>query len=133
VDSAALVALNRWTSGGSAAPHFPAIAFAGAPPVTEKDGHGNAKGGIPLPEITVPVVRYEGRMASGCDAITPFSRDQLQSLYPTFDTYASKYKAAVAEAVKAGFLLQADAEKELDAMNRRRSIFQPDAESATPR
>ena len=133
VDSAALVALNRWTSGGSAAPHFPPIAFAGAPPVAEKDGHGNAKGGIPLPEITVPVARYEGRMAGGCDAITPFSRDQLQSLYPTFDTYASKYNAAVAEAVKAGFLLQADAEKELDAMNRRRSIFQPDAESATPR
>jgi hypothetical protein len=93
---------------------LPPLTIAGTPPRVVPDRYGNSAGGLRLPAVAVPTARYEtggdAKCPGGSGYSNPFPTAQLMQLYPTHAAYVGKVKAAAAEAVKAGFLLPADAE-----------------------
>lgn len=119
VMNAALAHLNRWVRGGAPAPGFPPVKVSGSPPMIEKDAYGNTLGGLRVPEVVVPIARYESRSDRKCAAGSGFTvalpPETLATLYPTRADYAAKYKAAAEAAVSAGVLLRADADAAIKA------------------
>jgi hypothetical protein len=105
--AAALDRLDTWVETGDAPPNGPRFLFtAGA---LARDRYGNAKGGVRLPPIDVPVARYVSTLC-GLGGITiPFTDVELRLLYPTHAAYYAKMVAATATAVSAGFMLPEDA------------------------
>jgi len=64
----------------------------------------------------VPIAAYSGTAAPGqnvtCSlfgATVPFDQATLTSLYPTHADYVAKFDAATGRAVRAGFIVPADA------------------------
>jgi hypothetical protein len=111
-EKAAYGLLDRWLDDGVPPPSAPTIETEAGEPI--RDEHGNAVGGLRLPEIQVPIAAYTGLYAPGpdaTDAITPFDRGLLRRLYPTHGDYARRFEAAAADLVDGGFLLPEDADK----------------------
>jgi hypothetical protein len=114
---AAVSELNRWVRTGTPPPHGPRLVMtSGARPVVKRDALGNALGGIRTPELDVPVAVLSGVAPPGqsvtCSlfgSTVPFSSTTLTSLYPTHADYVSKFDQATTKAVRAGFILPADA------------------------
>ena len=113
VFNAAIWWMHLWLKEGKAPPSFPPVEVAGTPPAVQLDEHGNPGGGIRLPQLTVPVARYETGgepdCAGGGGFTRPFPPDVLARLYPTREAYLAKFTAAMDASVKAGFVLPADA------------------------
>jgi hypothetical protein len=114
--SAAFAALNTWVTSGQAPPHAPALKVNGS--AIERDALGNALGGIRTPAVDAPTETLSGEFTPGKSVICslfgsrmPFSAARLQQLYPTHADYVAKVKASATAAVKAGFLLQPDADE----------------------
>ncbi len=65
-----------------------------------RDAHGNALGGIRLPELEVPVAEYQGA-ATGTGlpplfgAARPFGEDQLTEMYPSRERFEARWRRAV--------------------------------------
>jgi hypothetical protein len=151
---AALDALDNWLRTGTPPPSKPLMELtgpAGPPPgppgrgglsfnanLIARDADGNAKGGIRLPHVEVPIGRHLATnspasnasclLTPGFDAFdgqtaatTPgdtWDEPTLAQRYPTHQDYVDKVKAAVARAQADGVLLPADGEqlvKEADA------------------
>lgn len=74
----------------------------------ERDGHGNARGGVRLPAIEVPVARYDGSACSLFGTTYPFMPDELKRLYPTHEVYVTKMLAATRESVNDRFMTRRD-------------------------
>jgi hypothetical protein len=115
--SAAFSALNAWVTSGKAPPHAPAMKVTDGSAIA-RDAHGNAIGGIRTPAVDAPTETLSGEFAPGKSVIcslfgsrTPFSAATLKQLYPTHADYVTKVEASAAAAVKAGFLLQPDADE----------------------
>ncbi len=79
----------------------------------KRDGNGNARGGIRLPRLAVPVATYTPTAAgdlfcplTGTQA--PFDAEELAARYPLVDDYVQAVEAAVRASVEAGFLLAED-------------------------
>jgi hypothetical protein len=53
-------------------------------------------------------------MASLFGTMTPFTREQLQALYPSRDAYLRAYGAAVDRAVEGGYVLRRDAAADIE-------------------
>ena len=114
---AAISDLNRWVRTGTAPPHAPRLDLvAGATPTIKRDALGNALGGIRTPELDVPTAVLSGDAPAGSSltcklfgSTVPFTTATLTSLYPTHAAYVTKFDQAAGRAVKAGFLLPADA------------------------
>ena len=111
VADAALHQLQRWLTTEDPPPSMPWVDVDGAPPTIQLDKHGNAHGGVRLPEIDVPITRRsaEPMTAPGSKrssaAVSRFlPPDKLRSLYPDHATYVSAYAAAAQRAVEAGTL-----------------------------
>jgi hypothetical protein len=109
---AALVALDRWVQRGVLPPTAPRMR-ANADGSVQRDANGNALGGLRLPAIEVPTASYHGEQSNEC-AFTlgrtdPFDAAKLRALYGTHEHYVRLVSAAVDTAVRAGFLLSADA------------------------
>ncbi len=130
VYDAALRHMHRWLSEGKLPPRFPLIevkkAAASANPLATagtgmeiaRDAHGNALGGIRLPEMVVPTAEHRGageRVAGGnrfaflYGYARDFTGDELRALYPNRGSYLEKYRRALAGAVDQGFVLPEDA------------------------
>ncbi|MFY9476411.1 MAG: alpha/beta hydrolase domain-containing protein [Aquabacterium sp.] len=118
--NAAIHHLKTWVTAGTAPPVAPRMArdWLG---FIKKDAHGNAVGGVRLPDIEVPIAKYgfanftTGSLAFldlfACVAggnTTTFKADKLKTLYPTHADYVSLYKAAADEAVAKGYIRPAD-------------------------
>ena len=108
----ALDGLAAWHETGSAPPSAPRLERDTAG-VVQRDGQGNALGGIRMPRIEVPVASYAPTTPGPlfCPLTgtqTPFSADELASRYPTTDAYVAQVQAKVAESIAAGFLLTED-------------------------
>ena len=97
--------------GGGGAPERP----------VKRDEHGNIRGGIRLAEIEAPVARESAELCGLGGTHVPLAPDVINRLYPTHDAYVTKVTAASDAAVRAGFLLPADAAQTVDAA--RRSIW----------
>jgi hypothetical protein len=113
---AGLRAMHRWLVDGIPAPAQPRIEFdhAHSPPAIRRDEHGNARGGIRLPEVAVPTREYRG-MSFGTGraplfgASRPLPDDVLRELYPTRAVYEARWHAAVDALAATGALRPEDA------------------------
>jgi hypothetical protein len=128
---AALHHVDRWVAEGVAPPKAQPLAVApGPPPVVDRDEHGNALGGVRTPLVDVPTARLDGETNAGgtfCflyGHTVPFDAATLAALYPHHRDYVMKFNRATDAAVKAGFLLAADA-KNLKAAAAASSVGAP--------
>jgi hypothetical protein len=87
----------------------------------KRDEFGNALGGIRLAEVAVPVAKESAESCGLGGTHVPFDAATLNRLYPSHDDYVRKVTAASDAAVKAGFLLPADAAQTV--ARARRSIW----------
>jgi len=74
----------------------------------ERDGFGNALGGLRLAPVEVPIARA----VAGCGLngiYEPFDTATLNSLYPDRDSYLVPFRAAAEQNVADGYVLAADA------------------------
>lgn len=131
VGDAALDALNRWVSGGTPPSDSPLVTVnPGTPNTIARDQYGNALGGIRLPQIEVPIGRFFGtnapssslvcRTSGGFDlfdgqlaGVTPndfWNEPTLNQMYADHGSYVSAFVQAVDNIVKAGFMLEPDAQ-----------------------
>jgi hypothetical protein len=117
VMNAALDHLVRWVRDGTLPPTAPPIEVSavGPPAAIVRDGRGNALGGIRLPQHEVPTATNTGQNSGAgfCrlnGSHEPFDAATLEGLYPTREGYVAAVREAAARNVKAGYLLQADAE-----------------------
>jgi hypothetical protein len=120
--------LARWAAGGPAPAKAPPIAISSGPvPAIERDGFGNARGGIRLPQLEAPVATLSGEPGGGpgfCSLFgftAPFDAARLSSLYPTHEDYVQAFSKAADRGQRDGFLLPADA-KEAKAEARRSPV-----------
>ncbi len=92
--------------------------------VALRDRHGNALGGIRLPELEAPTAVLDGRpnmlsqTSSGkpnfCGTYghtIPFDRPTLQSLYSTHELFAQQFSRAVDAILRQGFWLEPEADQ----------------------
>jgi hypothetical protein len=130
VVKAALHALTRWVKDGAVPPQSPAIEIsdpAAADPIV-RDAHGNAKGGIRLPELEAPTATIDG----GANTVAtptpgaqnfcflfgrtvPFDKPTLASLYATHDAFVTPFTKAVDGLEKGGYLLKPEADQAREA------------------
>jgi hypothetical protein len=115
VRAAALHQMQRWLTKGEPPPGQAPIAFGSgaASSRVQRDVHGNAKGGVRLPDLDVPTARHSGLGPDDTLAMfgttVAFDADVLRSLYVDHAAYVDRFERAAAEAVEEGVLLEADA------------------------
>lgn len=120
VAQAALAGLEVWVRTGKAPPSAPRMelnppAASGGPPSLVLDANGNVKGGIRTPWVDVPTAKLSGFGNAGgpfaglLGSTEPYDAPTLAKLYPGGKAeYLKAFEAALAKAVKAGFILPAD-------------------------
>lgn len=118
VYAAALRHMHTWLAEDAAPPSMPRIEIVGGtPPAIARDGNSNAKGGIRLPDLTVPTashngmgIRQEGgnRFAFLYGQASDMDKQQLAAAYPSSNIFLMKYDAALDQSVKAGVILAED-------------------------
>jgi hypothetical protein len=113
---AALHALHAWVRDGTQPPKGTPITVAGTAVVRDDDGI--ARGGVRTPAVDVPIAVLSGEGAGLIGSTKPFSPEQLASRYPTHDAYVTAVRRAATGSVKAGFLLQHDADAIVAAAER---------------
>ncbi len=130
VIKAALRALTLWVRDGKAPRSSPPITLGdpAAPDPVVRDAHGNAQGGIRLPQLETPTARLDG-LRNDVPAGTPggqnfcflfghtvaFEPAVLAKLYPTREAFVRKFTAAVEAIVRDGFWLQPEGDQALVA------------------
>jgi hypothetical protein len=108
----ALEGLAAWHEVGTAPASVKRIARVDGD--VARDSRGNARGGLRLSRIDVPVATY-GPFSTGglfCNLTgwqKPFSRAAIQRMYPTTADYVGKVRTAAQADVDAGILLADDA------------------------
>jgi hypothetical protein len=114
---ASIDALNSWIARGTAPPKSPRLQTTGNPEVPfALDADGNVKGGIRTPQLDVPVATLSGLGQSGTGfcaifgTTKPFDAATLAAHYPSHAAFVKAWDAATDRAVKAGFVVAADAE-----------------------
>jgi hypothetical protein len=121
---AGLRALADWVTSGRIPPQSPEIRLrdaAATDPVT-RDAHGNALGGIRIPELEAPTATLDGlqnSVASGAPGgqnfcflygnTRPFDAATLRDLYPTHDSFVARFVASVDRLERDGYLLPPEA------------------------
>ena len=122
--SAAYAALERWVRYGVRPPSARPLEI--VDDVIQRDADGNAKGGLRLPDIDVPVASHSGLGNSSEDSgnffcglfgtTTAFSADRLTELYPTKRAYVAAYTARALLAAVRGHMTWADARRAVAAV-----------------
>jgi hypothetical protein len=120
----ALQALSRWVQKRQAPLSSQAIALGdpAAPDPIVRDGFGNARGGIRLPELEAPTATVDGRRNDVAQAApggqnlcflfghtVMFDRPALSSLYPAHEVFVRKFSAAVEALEREGYWLKPEA------------------------
>jgi hypothetical protein len=109
VSQAAMLHLDRWIATGEEPPRVPLLETEGNPPQIARDEHGNARGGVRLPPVDVPIATVTGwgdgpHFVAIAGTNVPFSAEKLRALYPDHDTYVARVRAAAEAEVAAGTL-----------------------------
>jgi hypothetical protein len=111
--NAALDSVNRWVTTGR--PAAPSALYAREPDGTlTRDAEGRVVGGVRLSHFDVPTEFVLGRNTGTqfCQLSghhRPYTAAELESRYGTHRTYVARVVASTAAAVRAGYLLPADA------------------------
>lgn len=102
----ALRNLDAWSRGISVPPHAHGLIETDETGYAALDADGNCKGGLRLPELSVPVASYySGTKNNDMDSCyVPFSEERLKELYPTHEDYITKMFAAIDAFVDDGFI-----------------------------
>ncbi|WP_211768574.1 alpha/beta hydrolase domain-containing protein [Kutzneria sp. CA-103260] len=115
---AAAVTMVDWIGGGAPLQRQPRLLRGTDPRAIVTDAHGNALGGVRMPEIAVPTATFETVSNPVSGVRKPFTQEQLRTLYPTDEHYVDAVRAAVDDCQMSGLLLPvcgqeylADAEK----------------------
>jgi hypothetical protein len=118
---AAVAHLDRWVRGAGVPPkaapmEVTAPEAPGGPARLAEDANGNVKGGVRTPWVDVPTARLSGLGNGGpgfarlVGVTEAYDAPTLARLYPGGKAdYVRKFDRALAAAVKAGFILPADA------------------------
>jgi hypothetical protein len=111
---AALHALQQWLGGGPLPKHQPRLERTGETPDLARDKHGNARGGIRLPELDAPLGTHIGESPRDgfvrlSGSTTPFPPEKVRSLYADHAAWLGSYRAAADRLVDAGVFLPDDA------------------------
>lgn len=119
VYNAAIRHLHVWIKDGIAPPKMPRIEVNPDAQIPEvvRDDHGNAVGGIRLPDLEVPSaahtgfgIRQEGtRFGFLYGRAEDFDDEKLSTLYPNSSTYLTAWNAALTRSVEQGMVLDDDA------------------------
>ncbi len=119
VYNASIRHLHRWIKDGVAPPKMPRVEVKPATPrpAVVRDEHGNALGGIRLPDIEVPTASHSGfgtrregsRFGFLYGTATDFDADQLAALYPDSKHYLDAWNAALERSIEQGMVLPEDA------------------------
>ena len=119
VYNAAIRHLHHWIKDGVEPPKMPRVEMVtGAPgPEVVRDEHGNALGGIRLPDLEVPTAAHSGfgtqregsRFAFLYGNATDFDGKQLAALYPSSSHYVDAWNAALDRLIEQGMVLPEDA------------------------
>jgi hypothetical protein len=118
VYSASLRHMHNWLKDGTPPPKMPLIEMVPDGMEILRDGNGNAKGGIRLPEFAVPTASHTGtgkRVAGGnrfaflYGNAVDFPDEKLADLYPSQKAFLAAYEEALAESVDEGMILAEDA------------------------
>jgi len=123
VMAAALDHLAVWVKDGKAPPTAPPIdvTSAGRQAVIARDTNGNSSGGgIRLAGIAVPIAANTGQntgpgFCTLYGSHVDFDQAKLASLYPTHAAYVAAVRAVTEKNVKAGYILQPDADATIAA------------------
>lgn len=123
--------LHRWIADGVEPPRMPRVDVqpgggetgVAARPQVVRDDHGNAVGGIRLPDIEVPTASHSGfgvqrpgmRFGFLYGEATDFDSAKLADLYPGSADYLKAWRAALDRAVEQGMVLPEDAPAMADA------------------
>ena len=112
---AAIEQLRGWVENGAEPPSAPRIERDGEGGIVT-DEFGNARGGLRLPPIDVPVAEYDARN-DDCDLTGqthPLADDALAALYDSDADYVSRLESATDDALARGHLLPSDGEDLLE-------------------
>jgi hypothetical protein len=111
---AASTHFHRWIVDGVPPPAMPPIEIDETGEI-RRDSHGNALGGVRLPDVDVPTAEYRG-LREGGDPLAalvgwtrPFTTDELRALYRDQDRYLEQWNAALDRCVDAAGILADDA------------------------
>jgi hypothetical protein len=113
VMNAGLRALANWIGGGPPPPKADRMAI-GPDGQYVLDAHGNATGGIRLPDLEVPRATHSGlgNSPSFCrlyGVTTDFDAATLSALYPGYGAYRQQRNAAIDTMLRQGFIVERDA------------------------
>ncbi|MEX0619824.1 MAG: alpha/beta hydrolase domain-containing protein [Pseudohongiellaceae bacterium] len=110
----ALSLLADWVIDGRPAPRAPRIVTDAGGNIV-RDEHGNATGGMPSPQISVPVTNIQtvspqspANTSARCDMVGPqvdFSTDKLAQLYGNHRGYMRRLRSELRELIDAGWVL----------------------------
>jgi len=116
---AAIRHMHVWLTTQQPPPKAPLIEMESLDPAKiKRDAKGNALGGIRLPDFAVPSAEHRGtgvnkpggyRLGFLYGFSREFTPDELRALYPDTKAFLVKYDAALADAVKKGYVLAEDA------------------------
>ena len=119
VYNASIRHLHQWIKDGVAPPKMPRVDVKPATPrpTVVRDEHGNALGGIRLPDLEVPTASHSGfgtrregsRFGFLYGTATDFDADQLAALYPDSKHYLDAWNAALERSIEEGMILPEDA------------------------
>jgi hypothetical protein len=111
VRDAALQHLIEWVDTGQPPRSLPPIDVApGSPAQIRRDAHGNALGGIRMPDVVAPTATNTGTnddnpLAALAGSSVSFTPEQLAELYGDLDGYVAAWDAAVDELASLGLVL----------------------------
>ncbi len=100
--------VRGWITTGKAPPVQPTIVVQpSSPPTVATDEHGNATGGVRLPELEVPLARYEinAEQLDQSGRTVPFRPEEVRNLYRDQETYVAQVTDAAGRAVTEGVIL----------------------------
>lgn len=105
--------LYAWGKDNIAPPHAPAFIETDEAGYAAVDQYGNCKGGLRLPQLTVPVASYySGTKSNDQDSCyIPFSKEVLKELYPTHTDYVNAMFKAIDDMLDKNFISVWDADQ----------------------
>ncbi len=119
VYNAAIRHLHVWIKDGVSPPKMPRIEVNPGAQIPEvvRDAHGNAVGGIRLPDLEVPSAAHTGfgtpqegtRFGFLYGSADDFDDEKLSTLYPDSETYLTAWNVALTRSVEQGMVLAEDA------------------------
>jgi hypothetical protein len=132
---AATMHFHRWLADGASPPTMPPIEIDESGDI-RRDEHGNARGGVRLPDIEAPTAEHRGLregdpLAALVGWTRPFTTDELRALYGDGDGYLARWNAALERGVDGTFVLAEDAPALREAAAQR-AVALFDADGPTP-